>query len=129
MAAPGRESIIRHPAPRRKSRAPQAEIVFDKFHVSKHLNEAVDQVRRAEHKVLTSEGDDRLKRTRYLWLSREEHLSEQQEARFGHLRTSDLKTSRAWAIKEYFRWFWSYTYAGRARSFFTDWYSWACRCR
>ena len=39
----------------------QAEIVHDRFHISKHLNEAVDRVRRQEHKTLTRAGDDRLK--------------------------------------------------------------------
>lgn len=109
--------------------APQAEIVHDKFHVSKHLNEAVDQVRRLENKDLKSRGDDRLKRTRQLWLFREDNLSEEHVARFGDLRDSDLKTARAWALKENFRWFWSYQYAGRAKTFFQEWYGWACRSR
>lgn len=109
--------------------APQAEIVHDKFHVSKHLNEAVDQVRRMENKELQSRKDDRLKRTRQLWLFREDHLSEEHIARFGDLRESDLKTARGWALKENFRWFWAYVYAGRARTFFKEWYGWACRSR
>jgi transposase len=109
--------------------APQAEIVHDKFHVSKHLNEAVDQVRRLENKDLKSRGDDRLKRTRQLWLFRENNLSEEHVARFGDLRDSDLKTARAWALKENFRWFWSYQYAGRAKTFFQEWYGWASRSR
>lgn len=47
---------------------PAAAIVHDKFHVSKHLKEAVDQVRRAENKTLRHEGDDTHKGTRQLWL-------------------------------------------------------------
>jgi transposase len=46
---------------------PDAAIVHDRFHVSKLLGEAVDQVRRAEHKELSAEGDERLKGSRYLW--------------------------------------------------------------
>ena len=109
--------------------APQAEIVHDKFHVSKHLNEAVDQVRRAENKDLQSRKDDRLKRTRQLWLFAEDNLSEEHIARFGDLRGSDLKTARAWALKENFRWFWTNQYAGNAKKFFHEWYGWACRSR
>jgi transposase len=109
--------------------APQAVIVHDKFHISKHLNEAVDQVRRAENKALQKEGDGRLKRTRQLWLFREHNLSEEQIIRFGNLRESDLKTARAWALKENFNWFWSYQYPATARKFFQEWYGWACRCR
>ena len=47
---------------------PAAVVVHDRFHVSTLLGEAVDQVRRAEHKALSAEGDDRLKGRRYLWL-------------------------------------------------------------
>jgi len=43
-------------------------LVHDKFHVAKHLGEAVDQVRRAANKALQSDDDDRLKGTRQLWL-------------------------------------------------------------
>jgi transposase len=109
--------------------APQAEIVHDKFHVAKHLNEAVDQVRRAENKELQSRQDARLKRTRQLWLFAEDNLTDAHILRFGDLRDSDLKTARAWALKENFRWFWTYQYAGNARKYFQDWYGWACRSR
>jgi transposase len=109
--------------------APQAAIVHDKFHVSQHLNEAVDAVRRKENKDLQSRDDERLKRTRQLWLFAERNLSEEQIARFGDLRESDLKTARAWALKENFRWFWTYQYVGNAKTFFQAWYGWACRSR
>jgi transposase len=112
-----------------KQCVPQAVVVHDKFHISKHLNEAVDQVRRAENKELQRDGDDRLKRTRQLWLFSEYNLSQEQVARFGNLRESDLKTARAWAIKEHFQWFWSYQYPATARKFFQQWYGWACRSR
>ena len=109
--------------------APQAEIVHDKFHVAKQLNEAVDQVRRAENKVLRSRQDARLKGTRQLWLYAEDNLTEKQILRFGDLRDSDLKTARAWALKENFRWFWTCQYAGNARKYCRELYGWACRCR
>jgi transposase len=109
--------------------APQAEIVHDKFHVAKYLNEAVDKVRRAEHKELQQRQDHRLKRTRQLWLFAEHNLSEEHVERFGDLRDSDLKTARAWALKENFRWFWTNQYAGNAKKYFAEWYTWASRCR
>ena len=46
----------------------QRKIVFDIFHIAKHLSEAVDQVRRRENKLLRAQGDDRLTGTRYDWL-------------------------------------------------------------
>ena len=44
--------------------------MHDKFHVAKHLNEAVDRVRRAENRQLHSEGSDLLSGTKYVWLKR-----------------------------------------------------------
>ena len=52
-----------------------AAIVFDKFHVAKHLGDAVDKVRRAEHRELLRMGDDRLVGTKYLWLQNEANMS------------------------------------------------------
>ena len=60
-----------------ESHVPEADIVHDRFHIAKHLGEAIDQVRRAEHKALKKEGDEWLTGSRYLWLSREENLSEE----------------------------------------------------
>jgi len=56
---------------------PHAEIVHDRFHISKHLKEAVDQVRRQEHKKLKKEGDETLTGTRYLWLRNPENISDE----------------------------------------------------
>ena len=47
---------------------PEAAIVYDKFHISMHLNKAVDTVRRAEHRELSAAGDDTLKNSKYKWL-------------------------------------------------------------
>lgn len=112
-----------------KTNAEQAEIVHDRFHISKHLNEAVDKVRRQEHKALKQTGDERLKGSKQLWLFNAENLSEDRWIEFEALKDQELKTSRAWAIKEQFRWFWEYRYAGNARKFFARWYGWAARSR
>lgn len=108
---------------------PRASIVHDRFHVSKYLNEAVDKVRRAENKQLKSEGDDRLKGTRQLWLFNEENLDEDRQIELQIAQRGDLKTGRAWAIKENFRHFWDYSSRTGAKTFFDRWYSWAIRSR
>lgn len=110
---------------------PDAEdkIVYDKFHVAKHLGEAVDRVRRAEHKQLRAEGDDRLTGTRYDWLRNPENFTSQQWREFAALRRSNLKTARAWALKEQAMALWNYRYEGPARKHFAWWYRWAARCR
>jgi transposase len=109
--------------------AEQADIVHDRFHISKHLNEAVDQVRRQEHKTLKNTGDQRLKGSKQLWLFNPENISDDRWLEFAVLKEQELKTSRAWAIKEQFRWLWEYRYAGNARKFFNRWYGWAARSR
>jgi transposase len=111
------------------NQTPNAELVHDKFHVAKHLGEAVDQVRRAENKALQAEDDDRLKGPRQLWLFNQANLSPAQRRRFVAIRQSGLKTARAWAIKEEFRWFWRHVYAMSADEFFSQWYAWGVRCR
>jgi transposase len=112
-----------------ETNAEQAEIVHDRFHISKHLNEAVDKVRRQEHKALKQTGDERLKGSKQLWLFNPENLNEDRWIEFEVLKDQELKTSRAWAIKEQFRWFWEYRHAGNARNFFSRWYGWAARSR
>ncbi len=108
---------------------PQADIVHDRFHISQHLNEAVDKVRRQENKELSEQGDNRLKGTKYHWLVNAENLHGDHEESFDALRHSELKVSRAWAIKESFRYFWDYKYSAWAESYFDRWYSWAIRSR
>ena len=112
-----------------RKNAPQADIVHDKFHISKHLNEAVDKIRRQEHKQLKQEGDERLTGSKQLWLYNEENIRESRRQEFEALKNQDLKTARGWAMKENFRGFWTYCYAGAAENFFDDWYSWVSRSR
>ena len=102
--------------------AADAKIVFDKFHVVKHLHEAVDLVRRAEHRALRRAGDDRLTGSKYLWLMRPRDMTPAQREAFRTLHRGDLKVARAWTLKERFRAFWEYTYLGAARTFFTRWF-------
>lgn len=108
---------------------PEAAIVHDRFHISKHLNEAVDKVRRQENKELTKQGDKRLTGTKYLWLSRAENLKEDVMESFEKLKNDNLKVSRAWTIKEMFQGFWQYRYGAYAKEYFEQWYSWAVRSR
>ena len=65
---------------------PEADIVHDKFHVSKYLGEAVDKVRRQEHKELLAQGDETLKGTRQLWLYNPQNFSPEQREEFAELK-------------------------------------------
>ena len=106
---------------------PEADIVHDKFHVSQHLNRAIDQVRKHEHKELLKKKEDTLKKSKYLWLTGFENLSEEMQDRFKELKALGLKVGRAHAIKETFDRFWSYQIPSYARRFFREWYGWARR--
>jgi transposase len=100
----------------------EAKIVFDKFHIVKHLHKAVDQVRKAEHRALQKGKDDRLVGTKYLWLRRPDDMTPTQRLLFRELLAGDLKVARAWMLKERFRQFWEYAYVGSAQKFFARWY-------
>ena len=94
-----------------------------------HMTEAVDIVRRRENRLLIAAEDDRLKGTKYLWLSSKENVHPKRRAEFRFLRGSDLKTARAWAIKENLLHLWSYRVEGWARRFFSQWSGWAMLSR
>lgn len=98
------------------------KIVFDKFHIEKHLHEAVDKVRKAEHRALRKADDDRLTGTKYLWLMLPHRMTAAQRQTFRLLKASELDVARAWTLKERFRQFWGYVYPRAATTFFTRWF-------
>jgi len=115
---------------------PNADIVYDKFHIEKHLSDAMGKVRASEHKKLLAEGIPIFKRTRYLFLRRPENWSDKQRSQFrdikrefGATRFSQSRIGRMWAIKEAFRVFWNYASATWARKYFTRWFFWATHSR
>ena len=105
------------------------KIVFDRFHVMGYLNKAVDSVRKQENRALVGQGDKTLSGSKYLWLYGAENLPSKHEGRFAALRDSDLKTGRAWAIKESLRHFWEYVQRGWALRHWNKWYFWATHSR
>lgn len=105
------------------------KIVFDKFHVAKHLGEALDRIRRKEHKQLRDEGDDRLTGTKYDWLRNPANFTKEKWQEFQELRDSNLKTARGWALKEQGMAFWDCPNAKQAAAHFGWWYRWATHSR
>ena len=105
------------------------KIGHDPYRLEQRLSEAVDQVRRGEHRVLMEPGDRRLAGTKYVGLYGWENLPEAHRERFDDLRGQKLKTSRAWALKEMFRDFWASQTAKEGQAFFRRWYGWAIRSR
>lgn len=102
---------------------PNAQITFDKFHVVKLINDAVDAVRRAEQKRRTE-----LKKSRYLWLKNPASLSQRQRAQLDSLSASNLKTGRAYRIRLAFQELYLQP-ANDAEAFLKKWYWWATHSR
>lgn len=110
-------------------KAPEADIVHDKFHVAKYLGEAVDKVRKQENRELVDQGNDVLKGTKFLWLINPKNWSANQKTHFETFRDEQLKVSRAWAIRQSFNGFWDYWYRKPAAKYFRQWYYWATHSR
>jgi transposase len=105
------------------------KIVFDRFHIMKHMLEAVDKVRKQEHAMLSDNGESALKGSRFIWLYSRENLPEKHLHQFRILKACDLKTGRAWAIKENLRHIWTYKSLAWAEKFWKRWYFWATHSR
>jgi transposase len=111
---------------------PDAErkIAFDKFHVARALNEAVDSIRKKEHtELLRVHRHDALKGQRYLWLSNSAALDREQRQRLQVLRSIAAKTGRAWAIRELAMSLWGYQSRAWAHKAWHGWFQWAIRSR
>jgi len=102
----------------------EAEITFDKFHAVKLVNDAVDQVRRAE-----SRERPELKHSRYLWLKNERRLSVDQLTRLAQLTCLHLKTARAYRIRLAFQDMYDAPSIDWGELIFKRWYGWAIRSR
>jgi transposase len=103
---------------------PNASITFDKFHVMKIMNDAIDRVRREEQS-----NNAMLKNTRYVWLKNPENLTIKQNETFRSLKDLRLKTLRAYNIKLALRDFWNYKNSISAEDHLKRWYFWATHSR
>ena len=81
-----------------KEKLPSAEIVHDRFHLVKYLNDAIDKVRKREVKT-----NEELRNSRYALLKNEENLTEKQRIKFDAIRQSNYQVSKAWEVRENFK--------------------------
>jgi len=114
-----------------REHVPEAEekIVFDRYHLMTHMVKAVDDVRKEEQRELKRRGDETLTGTKYLWLYSKENLPSSHQGHWMSLKERNLKTARAWAIKESFRQLWRYQRLGWAVRHFQEWFFWATHSR
>jgi transposase len=101
--------------------APDARIIYDKFHVLRHLGVAIDTVRKREYGRLTGSGRRFIKGQKYTLLSRWENLSEKGREALQLLFDANQRLYRAYLLKEQFGELWSCPTAAAARQFFDRW--------
>jgi transposase len=82
-----------------KELLPDSEIVHDRFHLVKYLNNAIDKVRRKEVKIHS----ELLKHSRYVLLKNKDNLSEKQKLKFSSIQQANLKVGKAWIVRENFK--------------------------
>lgn len=102
---------------------PTAQLTFDRFHVTKILGDAVDQVRREEQRDRPE-----LKKSRYLWLTNPDNLKQRQQAALENLTQMKLKTARAYQLRLTFQDFWDLPQED-AEPFLRKWFFWATHSR
>jgi len=93
------------------------------------MNSAVDQVRRAENKALLQADDRRLVGSMHALRYAEENLPEYHQDKLDELKSSKLKTARAWALKEMLRELWTQSDVNEALALWKRWHCWATRCQ
>jgi transposase len=109
--------------------APNAQILFDRFHIVKHLNEAVDAARRELWRQLTAKERTTFKGTRWLLLKNPWNLKDNQKERLSTLVRWNAPLIRAWYLKEAFQLFWTYKQPWRAEQHLSKWIHSAMRSK
>jgi len=115
MWKPFRKATIAH--------AKQARIVYDKFHVLRHLGVALDEVRRSEYKRVNEKERRFIKGQRYTLLSNKANLDTEGRRALKTLLKANRRLHKAYLLKETFEHLWSYNNPTWARKFFESWQS------
>jgi transposase len=103
--------------------APQAAILYDKFHVMRHLGEALDKIRKAEYARLSEKDRQFVKGQKYTLLSHWKNLSVEGKVALKTLFKANKRLNKAYLLKESFSQLWEYKSEGWARRFFDNWRS------
>jgi transposase len=114
-----------------RKKAPEALHILDRFHIVQNLGKAIDKIRAAEVKELARNGydDEVLKRTKYCFLKKEENLTDGQRTKLADVLQYDLKSVRAYLLKESFQLFWDYKSPYWAEWYLKKWCARAMRSR
>ena len=109
----------------------QNKIAFDKFQVARYLGDVVDKVRKKERRKLLSQGNSILTSCKCLWLRNPDIETEIQRHRADQskLRSSNLKTAKAWAVRKHATCLWNYVSLGYCEREWLKCYGWAIHTR
>ena len=112
-------------------KAPNALNILDRFHIVQHLGKAIDKIRASEVRQLARDGydDEVLKRTKYCFLKNEDNLTDAQRTKLADVLQYDLKSVRAYLLKESFQLFWNYKSPYWAEWYLNKWCARAMRSR
>ena len=101
--------------------APQCKIVYDKFHVMQHANQAIDEVRRAEFFRQGKTKREVVKGKRWLLLTRWVNLTAAKRQQLNELFALNRKVMKAYLLKESLERLWTYTYEGAMLRYLKHW--------
>ena len=104
-----------------RKNTPEVRIIFDKFHIMRHLSKALDEVRRSEYTRLNGKDRRYIKGQRYTLLSRRENLSLDGRRALKKLLQANRRLNTAYVLKERFGQLWDYRTERGARAFFERW--------
>lgn len=111
-------------------KAGQAVHILDRFHIAAHLNKAIDEVRAGEARELKAKGyEPVLKGSRWWFLKRPVNLTVKEVEKLADVLRYNLRTVRAYLLKEEFQFFWDYQSAGWAGRFMDQWCTKVMRSR
>ena len=103
--------------------APNVAILYDKFHIIRHLGEALDKVRKTEYRRVEGKERKYIKGKKYILLSRRENLDRDGRRNLKELLRANKRLNTAYMLKESFSQLWDYKTEGWARRFFENWKS------
>lgn len=114
-----------------KAHAPNALNILDRYHIASKMNQALDKIRAQETRSIAQRKGAKtvLTHSRWCLLKRPEHLTDRQSIKLKELLACNLKTIRAYLLKEEFQFFWEYRSVAWAEKFLTQWCTKAMRSR
>lgn len=113
-----------------RKKAPHALHILDRFHIVANLGKAINEIRAGEARKMKQEGyEEVLTHTKYCFLKNPENLTEKQELKLSDVLQYDLKSVRAYVLKEAFQHFWTYNSPYWAEWYLNKWCTRAMRSK